>query len=620
MIGAIIGDIVGSRFEFNNHRSKDFELFGEGCFATDDSIMTLAVAKAILETEKIVERGAGQYEAAQLFNNLLSDLTVKYMQEIGRKYPDCGYGGVFGKWIFSDEPQPYNSFGNGAAMRISPVGFFARDEFEIAGLSKAVTSVTHDHEEGLKGAEAAALAVYLARTGSLKEEIKNAIESDYYQLDFTIDEIRDSYQFNETCRETVPQAIQCFLESVSFEDAIRIAISLGGDSDTIAAITGAIAEAYYGVPEIIRQQALRYLDDELLSIYSEWESRARVNNNGRFWALTKYIGRFIGRDPYGYWVVDKKGDGSAEKPFHFPWVNYSLPVDSFIVEANQFALNHLEFKPYTEVMAQHDIKWDHDEMCHADINELDEECLIALVVGSVRAEKFCDGAFLGFLEEGCVQKWLKRLRDFECNRLASRKLAELRFSLGGFGIPEIYRLIFAGNRSYCISNEQAVNFRVYSELETQLMRDAWDNLHTEYWRYSYPQEGEDLICDGTQWSLDVRYENGFWMIYHGDNNFPESWFGLLTLFGIHHDGNGDDEKQERKPDEVIYCMVSFNKGGINYSYLTDDESISVGNRVVVPVGDDNTERIGFVDAVNFYLPENVPYPLDKVKKIVRRIV
>lgn len=106
------------------------------------------------------------------------------------------------------------------------------------------------------------------------------------------------------------------------------------------------------------------------------------------------------------------------------------------------------------------------------------------------------------------------------------------------------------------------------------MRDAWDNLHTEYQRYSYPQEGEDLICDGTQWSLDVRYENGFWMIYHGDNNFPESWFGLLTLFGIHHDGNGDDEKQERKPDEVIYCMVSFNKGGINYSYLTDDESIS----------------------------------------------
>ena len=624
MLGAIIGDIVGSRFEFNNHRNKEFELFGEGCFATDDSIMTLAVAKAILETEKTIERGAGLFESDRGFYDLLSRLTVKYMQEIGRQYPDCDYGGMFGQWIYSNNPQPYHSFGNGAAMRISPVGFFARDEFEIASLSKAVTSVTHDHEEGLKGAEAAALAVYLARAGSLKEEIKNAIESDYYQLDFTIDKIRDSYQFNETCQKTVPQAIQCFLESESLEDAIRIAISLGGDSDTIAAMTGAIAEAYYGVPDAIRQQALRYLDDELLSIYIEWESRAGVNHHGRFWTLTKYIGRFTGSDPYGYWVTDEKGDGSPENPFHFPWVNYRLPVDSFIVEANQFAFNHPEFKSYIDVLERHGIKWDHDDMCRAKIDELDEECLVALIVGSVRAEKFCDSAFLRFLEEGCVQKWLKKLRDSDRSRLKKRELAELHFSIGGFGLPNHYHLIFTNSRSYFLSEDFHLDapkqYETFSPKATRDIREAWDNLHTEYWRCSYLQEGENQILDGTQWSLNVRYEDEFWITYHGDNQFPENWFGLLDLFRINHDDDGDEENEKRKPGEVIYCKVSFSIGGGSYSYLTDDESISIGDKVVVPVGADHAERIGTVDAIDYYLPEEVPYPLDKVKKILRRIM
>lgn len=627
MLGAIIGDIVGSRFEFNNHRSKDFELFTEGCFATDDSIMTLAVAKAILETEKAIECGAGLFESDCGFNRLLSRLTVKYMQAIGRQYPDCGYGGMFGQWIFSDNPQPYHSFGNGAAMRISPVGFFARDVFEIASLSQTVTAVTHDHKEGLKGAEAAALAVYLARAGSLKEEIKQAIERDYYRLNFSIDKIRESYQFNETCQKTVPQAIQCFLESKSFEDAIRIAISLGGDSDTIAAITGAIAEAYYGIPDEIRQQALRYLDDDLLSIYNEWEARAGSDHQGRFRALTKYIGRFTGSDPYGYWVMDEEGDGSPEKPFHFPWVNYSLPVSLFIVEANQFALNHPEIEPYTDVLAHHGIKWDHDAMCRAKIENLNEACLAALITGSVRAEKFCDGAFLRFLEDGCVQKWLKALRDSDCSRVKKRVLAELHFLIGGFGLPNHYHLIFANNRSYFMSEDVHLDapkqYETFSPKATRDIREAWNNLHTEYWRYSYPQEGENLICDGTQWALHVRYEDSFWIAYHGDNQFPENWFELLDLFRINHDddnGGGDKEKGKRKPDDVIYCKVSFCKGGDAYSYLTEDESLSVGDKVVVPVGDDKTERIGYVDAINYYLPEEVPYPLDKVKKIIRRFV
>jgi len=271
LLGAIIGDIAGSRFEFNNNRTKDFELFTEGCFVTDDSIMTLAVAKAIMETEKSFGPSISGNGSNGDHLQLLSKLTVRYMQEIGRKYPDCGYGGMFARWMFSNNPEPYNSFGNGAAMRISPAGFAARSESEAARLSEAITSVTHNHEEGIKGAEATVIAIYMACRGFYKSEIRDRILKDYYPLDFTIDEIRPVYKFNETCQKTVPQAIEAFLESKSFEDAIRTAISLGGDSDTIAAITGAIAEAYYGVPDDIRDKALSYLDDELRAIYDEWE-------------------------------------------------------------------------------------------------------------------------------------------------------------------------------------------------------------------------------------------------------------------------------------------------------------------------------------------------------------
>ena len=270
MIGAIIGDIVGSRFEFNNHRSKDFELFSQDCKVTDDSIMTIAVAKAIMETEKKIKPMLNEHGNNDEYYALLETMTIKYMQEIGRKYPYCGYGGMFGSWIFSDDPKPYNSYGNGAAMRISPVGFIANTDYEARELSKIVTSTTHNHTEGIKGAEATALAIFMAKRGFSKEEIFHKINNNYYNLDFTIDEIRDTYEFNETCQETVPQAIVAFLESTSFEDAIRTAVSLGGDSDTLAAITGSIAEAYYGVPKEIIDKALTYLDDELRSIYDEW--------------------------------------------------------------------------------------------------------------------------------------------------------------------------------------------------------------------------------------------------------------------------------------------------------------------------------------------------------------
>ena len=259
MLGAIIGDIVGSRFEWNNHRSKSFEFLTYKCFPTDDSIMSLAVAKAILESK-------GDWSG-------LSDNIVKYMQEIGRKYPDCGYGSKFMRWMFSDNPTPYNSFGNGAAMRVSAAGLVANSLEEAKLLSRLVTEVTHNHPEGIKGAEATAVAIFLAKSGSNILEIRDYINKNYYPLNFTLDEIRDTYEFNETSQDTVPQALEAFFESISFEDAIRNAISIGGDSDTVAAICGGVAEAYYGIPTDIRKHALTFLDGTLLELLVEFENK-----------------------------------------------------------------------------------------------------------------------------------------------------------------------------------------------------------------------------------------------------------------------------------------------------------------------------------------------------------
>ncbi|MFC0308782.1 ADP-ribosylglycohydrolase family protein [Gallibacterium trehalosifermentans] len=259
MLGAIIGDIVGSRFEWNNHRSKVFELFTAKCFPTDDSIMSLAIAQAILVSKP-------DYSD-------LSENTVTYMQSIGRHYPNCGYGGSFYGWIFTDNPQPYNSYGNGAAMRVSAAGIVANSLEEAKLLSRLVTEVSHNHPEGIKGAEATAVAIYLAKTGTPLLAIKEYIHQHYYPMDFTLDEIRETYQFNETCQETVPQALQAFFESTCFEDAIRNAISIGGDSDTVAAICGGVAEAYYGIPTNIREQALTFLDQRLLKLLILFENK-----------------------------------------------------------------------------------------------------------------------------------------------------------------------------------------------------------------------------------------------------------------------------------------------------------------------------------------------------------
>lgn len=262
MYGAILGDIVGSPYEFdhNNYKAKNFPLFSRRSEFTDDTVMTLAVAKALMNT-------CGQDDA------VIKAALVREMQRLGRAYPDRGYGARFGSWLHEDDPRPYNSYGNGSAMRVSPAAWLAENMTEVLHLARLTAEVTHDHLEGIKGAQATAAAIFLARTGYSKVNIKAQVEHEFgYNLSRTCDEIRPVYRHVESCQETVPQAIIAFLESAGFEDALRTAVSLGGDSDTLAAITGSIAEAFYGVPEELKQECRQRLTPELAGILQKWEN------------------------------------------------------------------------------------------------------------------------------------------------------------------------------------------------------------------------------------------------------------------------------------------------------------------------------------------------------------
>jgi ADP-ribosylglycohydrolase len=255
MLGAITGDIIGSIYEFDNIKTKDFPLFGEDCKFTDDTVLTIAVAEWLLDGGDLVDYFA-------------------------RWYHRCGsgrsYGGMFEQWINQEDRQPYNSWGNGSAMRVSACAWRAKDEDHALKLAKASAEVSHSHQEGIKGAQATALTIFLARRREGSENIRKAI-ADFadYDLSETVDEIREWYYFNESCAKTVPQAIICALEATDFEDAIRNAISIGGDSDTLGAITGSIAEAMFGIPDEIAAKARSHLTDEINGVLERF---AKIQN------------------------------------------------------------------------------------------------------------------------------------------------------------------------------------------------------------------------------------------------------------------------------------------------------------------------------------------------------
>jgi len=262
MIGAIIGDMVGSPYDLHNIKTKHFELFNPRCHFTDDTVMTVAVAEALLQYERI---GIDNVED---FKKTL----VQTMRRLGKIYISAGYGRGFFHWLMSKDPQPYHSFGNGSAMRVSPVAWYASSLTETLFLAKASAEVTHNHPEGIKGAVAVAGAIYLAKSGASMPKIRRFTEQ-YYRIDFSLDKIRPRYRFDCTCQGSIPQALQAFFESVSFEDALRNAVSIGGDSDTIAAITGSIAAAYYGVDPSLVDEAESRLTVDLLATTTKFMNK-----------------------------------------------------------------------------------------------------------------------------------------------------------------------------------------------------------------------------------------------------------------------------------------------------------------------------------------------------------
>lgn len=260
MYGALLGDMIGAPYEFDRgNKSKEFPLFCENSRFTDDSVMTIAVAEALLDSRF-------------LDDDSIRAALIKSMRKWGKKYPDAGYGRKFLCWLREKDPKPYGSCGNGSAMRVSAAGWLFDTLEETREKARLTAEVTHDHPEGIKGAEATSSAIFLARTGRSKEEIRDYIVQEFgYDLSRTCDQIRPSYYHNESCQKTVPEAITAFLEGTDFEDVIRTAVSLGGDCDTLTCIAGSIAEAFYGVPAILKAECRRRLPEDMAHILGRFD-------------------------------------------------------------------------------------------------------------------------------------------------------------------------------------------------------------------------------------------------------------------------------------------------------------------------------------------------------------
>ncbi|MCR5012996.1 MAG: ADP-ribosylglycohydrolase family protein [Lachnospiraceae bacterium] len=268
MYGAILGDMIGAPYEFDRgDKTKDFEMFNDKVKFTDDSVMTVAVAEALLNIPEDAE------------DDTVKEAVIKSMQKWGDRYPWSGYGQRFFRWLWSKNPQPYGSWGNGSAMRVSSVGWLFDSLEETRRIARLTAEVTHNHTEGIKGAESVAAAIYMLRNGKSREEVKKYVTDEFgYDLSRTCDEIRPTYHHIESCQETVPEAFTAFFEGTDFEDCIRTAVSLGGDCDTLTCITGGMAEAFFGVPDEFKNECNKRISDDFTEVIEKFYGRITGDN------------------------------------------------------------------------------------------------------------------------------------------------------------------------------------------------------------------------------------------------------------------------------------------------------------------------------------------------------
>ena len=395
MLGAIVGDIVGSPFEFdqNNIKTKVFPMFSNSSYATDDTIMSLAVADGIMNAWD---------------NENYEEEIIKSMQKLGAMYPNAGYGARFNNWIYEKEPKPYNSYGNGSAMRVSSVAWLFNSLDDVLEYARISSKVTHNHPEGIKGAQATAAAIFLARQGADKAIIRNYISDHFeYDLNRTCDEIRPYYRHIESCQETVPEAIIAFLEGNDFEDCIRNAVSLGGDSDTLTAITGSIAEAFYGIPEYIKKKALFYLDDEQKKIIKKYRNFLSSIRKHRIelWNNFKPNLPFYSAKSQTVWHTPPK---SEEGDLYFSHPIYGKEAIELegIAQSQEF-----EVRSYRQIIELFGYRADFEDNPEIIKNINSPFLLRAMLTYIARHEHFCNGAIARCIEKGVIYEIVKQLGE-----------------------------------------------------------------------------------------------------------------------------------------------------------------------------------------------------------------
>lgn len=398
MLGAILGDIVGSPYEFdeNNIKTTDFPLFSDRSHFTDDTVMTIAVAEGLL---------TGYGDSARTEHEIIAA-----MRKYGKLYPNAGYGVRFAYWLSDSDPQPYYSYGNGSAMRVSAAAWLFDSLSEVEDYAELTARVTHNHPEGIKGAKATAAAIFLARTGKTKDEIRQYMKARYgYNLSRTLDEIRPDYHHVESCQETVPEAITAFLESESFEDALRKAVSLGGDSDTLAAITGSIAEGFYGIPIQLKEKALSILDQRLNVFAMCWHAfvqKKRAENKkataaapSKYDALFPFLPYFEARPTFSV----SGGTHQLQVPV------YSDTVNEFIKTCDERGILTPD---YLETLNRYGVHADTGSFQKA-IPDADRRLVRAILTYIIRQERYCDGLIASAIESGTMAALLRRLREIE---------------------------------------------------------------------------------------------------------------------------------------------------------------------------------------------------------------